>query len=188
MDHAGRISAVVLEEGSLSAHATIVARALGIPMVVRAERATRDVNPGDRVVVDGELGRVHVRPDPTVLDHLRGRIALAAEARQAYQSLVGKPAITRDGQHVALKMNAGVLADLPSLKRSGADGVGLYRTELQFMIRQHMPRREAQAELYSRIMDAADGAEVVFRTLDIGSDKVLPYMRREREAKKRAAG
>jgi phosphotransferase system enzyme I (PtsP) len=151
-------------------------------MVVQAERITRDANPGDLVVVDGDLGRVHLRPDPAVLDHLRGRIALAAEARQAYQNLIGKPATTRDGQTVSLKMNAGVLADLPSLAKSGADGVGLYRTELQFMLRQQMPRREAQAELYSRILDAAEGAEVVFRTLDIGSDKVLPYIRREREA------
>ena len=182
MDHAGRVSAIVLEEGSLSSHATIVARALGLPMVVQASRITRDANPGDVIVVDGDNGVVHLRPQDAMLDHLRGRIALAAEARQAYEGLVGKPAVTRDGTQIALKMNAGVLADLPSLRRSGAEGVGLYRTELQFMVRQHMPLREAQAALYARVMDAADGAEVIFRTLDIGSDKVLPYMRRTREA------
>ena len=182
MDHAPRINGVVLEEGSLSAHATIVARALGVPMVVQAERMTRDANQGDTLVVDGDLGRVHLRPDGPVLDHLRGRMALAAEAREAFRELVGKPATTRDGHTISLKMNAGVLADLPSLKRSGAEGVGLYRTELQFMIRQRMPLRDTQAALYARVMDAADGAEVIFRTLDIGSDKVLPYMRREREA------
>ena len=182
MDHAARIKGVVLEEGSVSAHAAIVARALGIPLVVQAERITRDANPGDVLVVDGDLGRVHMRPEGPVLDHLRGRIALAAEAREAFKELVGRPATTRDGHTVALKMNAGVLADLPSLGQSGAEGVGLYRTELQFMVRQRMPLRETQAALYSRVMDAAHGAEVIFRTLDIGSDKVLPYMRREREA------
>ena len=181
MDHAPRISAVVLEEGSLSSHCAIVARALTIPMIVGADRITRDANPGDEIVVDGETGRVHLRPDPAVLDHFRGKIAHAAEARAHYRALVGRPATTRDGATVSLKMNAGILADLPSLARSGAEGVGLYRTELQFMIRDRMPGRTAQAELYSRVLDAAAGAEVIFRTLDIGSDKVLPYMRRTRE-------
>ncbi|MEM9141238.1 MAG: putative PEP-binding protein, partial [Pseudomonadota bacterium] len=182
MDHAGRVSAVVLEEGSLSSHAAIVARALAIPMVVQADRVTRDANPGDSIAVDGDEGRVHLRPDGAVLEHFRGRIIQAAQAREAYRELRDRPAVTRDGVRLALKMNAGVLADLPSLKESGADGVGLYRTELQFMVRQRMPMREAQAALYARILDAADGAEVIFRTLDIGSDKVLPYIRREHEA------
>ena len=182
MDHAGHVRGVVLEEGSLSSHAAIVARALTIPMVVQAERITRDANNGDQIIVNGDTGRVHLRPEAPVLEQFQGQIAEAAEAREAYRELVGLPAETRDGVRVELKMNAGVLADLPSLAMSGAEGVGLYRTELQFMIRQRMPRREAQAALYSRVMDAAAGREVIFRTLDIGSDKVLPYMRREREA------
>ena len=182
MDHAGRVRGVVLEEGSLSSHAAIVARALTIPMVVQADRITRDANSSDQIVVNGDSGRVHLRPEAPVLEQFRGRIAEAAHARLAYRELVGRPATTRDGATIALKMNAGVLADLPSLAVSGAEGVGLYRTELQFMIRQRMPRREAQAALYARVLDAAAGREVIFRTLDIGSDKVLPYMRREREA------
>ena len=182
MDLAPSVRAVVLEEGSLSSHAAIVARALSIPMVVQARRITRDAQNGDTIGVDGDRGFVDLRPEPAMRDHYHGRIALAAEALETYRTLVGKPAVSLDGERVALKMNAGVLADLPSLKRSGAEGVGLYRTELQFMIRDRMPRREAQAALYSRVLDAAKGAEVVFRTLDIGSDKVLPYMRSEREA------
>lgn len=182
MDLAPRVRAVVLEEGSLSSHAAIVARALSIPMVVQVRRITRDAQNGDAIGVDGDRGWVDLRPEGAMLDHYRSRIALAAEALETYRALVGKPAITLDGTTVALKMNAGVLADLPSLTKSGAEGVGLYRTELQFMIRDRMPRREAQAALYSRVLDAANGAEVVFRTLDIGSDKVLPYMRSEREA------
>jgi phosphotransferase system enzyme I (PtsP) len=181
MEHAQGISAVVLEEGSLSSHCAIVARALGIPMIVQAERITRDANPGDDIVADAESGIVHLRPDPAILEHFRGKIAHAAEARAHHRQFVGRPATTRCGTTVALKMNAGVLADLPTLSRSGAEGVGLYRTELQFMVRERMPGRTAQAELYSRVMDAAGGAEVIFRTLDIGSDKVLPYMRRSRE-------
>lgn len=182
MDLAPRVRAVVLEEGSLSSHAAIVARALSIPMVVQARRVTRDAQNGDAVGVDGDRGWVDLRPESAMQDHYRSRIALAVEALETYRALVGKPATTLDGVTVNLKMNAGVLADLPSLHKSGAEGVGLYRTELQFMIRDRMPRREAQAALYSRVLDAANGVEVVFRTLDIGSDKVLPYMRSEREA------
>jgi phosphotransferase system enzyme I (PtsP) len=182
MDYAHRISAVVLEEGSLSSHCAIVARALAIPMIVQADKITRDANPGDQIVADGETGRVELRPDTAILEHYRGKMAHAAQAQAVYRGLVGRAATTRDGATVALKMNAGVLADLPSLARSGAEGVGLYRTELQFMIRERMPGRSAQADLYSRILDAADGAEVCFRTLDIGSDKVLAYMPRRREA------
>jgi phosphotransferase system, enzyme I, PtsP len=78
-------------------------------------------------------------------------------------------------------MNAGLMADLPSLEGSGAEGVGLFRTELQFLVRNKVPKRNELAALYSRVMDAAKGKRVVFRTLDIGSDKVLPYMKREDE-------
>ncbi|MBK0399226.1 phosphoenolpyruvate--protein phosphotransferase [Limibaculum sp. M0105] len=181
MDHAGRVRAVVLEEGSLSSHAAIVARALNIPMVVQAERVIRDANPGDPIVVDGDGGRVHLRPEPSVITAFREKIDLEREARAHYRAEAGQPATSRDGVTVRLRMNAGILADLPSLKQSGAEGVGLFRTELQFMIRGRMPGREVQAALYSRVLSAAGEREVVFRTLDIGSDKVLPFMRREEE-------
>lgn len=181
MDHVGRIRGVVLEEGSLSSHAAIIARALAIPMVVQAERITRDANPGDKIVVDGDVGRAFLRPDHAVQAAFREKMALADQAREVYRALRDQPARTRDGAVVALKMNAGILSDLPSLTVSGAEGVGLYRTELQFMIRSNLPGREAQAALYARVMDAAQGREVIFRTLDIGSDKILPFMQRPTE-------
>ena len=182
MEHAGKIVALILEEGSLTSHAAIVARALAVPMVIQAERITRDANPGDRIVVDGDIGRVDLRPEGGILDAFREKVMLAEQARAIYRTLRDKPATTLDGVTVRLKMNAGVLADLPSINASGAEGVGLYRTELQFMIRRNLPGREAQAAVYSRVLDAAGGREVVFRTLDIGSDKILPYMRREQES------
>lgn len=181
LDYSGRIRALVLEEGALSSHAAIVARAINIPMVVQSERVTRDANPGDRIVVDGNGGRVHLRPEPTVLESFREKLSLEKQAREVYRGLTSKPATTQDGATISLKMNAGLLADLPSLDVSGAEGVGLFRTELQFMIRGTLPGRETQARLYSRVLDSAQGKEVVFRTLDIGSDKILPYMRREIE-------
>ncbi|MEM0922374.1 MAG: phosphoenolpyruvate--protein phosphotransferase [Pseudomonadota bacterium] len=176
-----RIKGLVLEEGALSSHAAIVARAMTLPMVIQADRITRDVNPGDAIVLDATQGRVHLRPEGSVRAAFREKVALEAQAQEVYRTLVGKPAVTRDGVRVSLKMNAGVLADLPSLAASGAEGVGLFRTELQFMIRQQLPGREAQAKLYARVMDAAAGGEVVFRTLDIGSDKILPFMKRQTE-------
>ncbi|HUF57135.1 MAG TPA: putative PEP-binding protein [Thermohalobaculum sp.] len=179
--NAGRIRAVVLEEGSVSGHAAIVARALAIPMVVQAERITRDANAGDRVVVDGETGRVHLRPDDDVAGAFREKIALVEQAREVYRTLVGKPATSRDGTTIRLRMNAGIRSDLPSLGRSGADGVGLFRTELQFMIRRSLPLRDEQSALYGHVLDMAEGREVVFRTLDIGSDKILPYINRRDE-------
>jgi phosphotransferase system enzyme I (PtsP) len=182
MDHAGRIVALVLEEGSQTSHAAIVARALGLPTVVQVERITRDANPGDRIVVDGDIGRVDLRPDDRILEAFREKMVLAEQAREIYRTLRDRPATTLDGATVRLKMNAGVLADLPSINASGAEGVGLYRTELQFMIRRNLPGREAQAALYSRVLDAAGGREVMFRTLDIGSDKILPYLKRDAEA------
>ena len=181
MDHAGKIAALVLEEGSVTSHATIVARALAIPTVLQAERITRDANPGDRITVDGNQGRVDLRPEGSILEAFREKVALAEQAQEVYRTLRDKPATSRDGATVKLKMNAGVLADLPSINASGAEGVGLYRTELQFLIRSRLPGREAQAMLYSRVLDAARGRDVVFRTLDIGSDKIIPYLKREEE-------
>ncbi len=181
LEHKGRIKALVLEEGALSSHAAIVARALAIPLVIQADRVTRDANPRDPIVVDGDGGRVHLRPERSVLDAFREKVALGEEARAVYRGLTQKPATTQDGTTVALKMNAGLLADLPSLLVSGAEGVGLFRTELQFMIRGSLPGREAQARLYARVLDSAQGRDVVFRTLDIGSDKILPYLKRREE-------
>jgi phosphotransferase system enzyme I (PtsP) len=172
---------VVLEEGSVGSHAAIVARALAIPLVIHAERITTEALNGDPILVDGDQGLVHLRPDETVARSFRDKVAMQAEAQKRYASLRDLPATTRDGQTVSLMMNAGLMADLPSLEGSGAEGVGLFRTELQFLIRNRMPQRAELAQTYARVMDAARGRPVAFRTLDIGSDKVLPYMKPQDE-------
>jgi len=120
---------------------------------------------------------VHLRPDDTVTAAFRDKMAMQAQAQERYASIREKPAKTLCGARVELVMNAGLMADLPSLTSSGAEGVGLFRTELQFLVRSKMPKRAELSELYSRVMDAAGDKRVVFRTLDIGSDKVLPYMK-----------
>jgi phosphotransferase system enzyme I (PtsP) len=181
LELAGRVKGVVLEEGSAGGHAAIVARALGIPLVVQAHGIVAEVEAGDRVIVDGEAGVAHIRPEQTVVDAFGEKLALEAEAQALYRALRPLPAETQDGQRLSLTMNAGLPSDVPNMHECGAEGIGLYRTELMFMIRATMPGRQAQAETYARILDQAEGRRVVFRTLDIGSDKILPYMRRVEE-------
>lgn len=176
LEYGRKLKGIVLEEGSVGSHAAIVARALAIPLVVHTEKITTEALNGDHILVDGDQGVVHLRPDDTVVTAFRDKVAMRTNAQERYASIRDKPAATLDGEVVSLMMNAGLMADLPSLEGSGAEGVGLFRTELQFLIRNQMPKRSELAELYAHVMNSAKGKRVVFRTLDIGSDKVLPYM------------
>ena len=177
----GRLKGIILEQGSVGSHATIVARAWAIPLIINATKVTTEALNGDHVMVDGDQGLVHLRPDDTVVNAFRDKIAMQAKAQERYSGIKSLPAQAKCGAVVGLHMNAGLIADLPSLDSSGAEGVGLFRTELQFLIRSKVPRRGELAAIYSRVLDAAKGKRVVFRTLDIGSDKVLPYMKRQDE-------
>ena len=177
LEYGRSLRGIVLEEGSVGSHAAIVARALAIPLLVHAEKITTHALNGDLIMVDGEQGIAHLRPEDTVAAAFRDKIAMLAEAQKRYASIRDKPAVSKDGERINLFMNAGLMADLPSLPSSGAEGVGLFRTELQFLVRNQMPRRSELVALYGRVLDAAGGKPVVFRTLDIGSDKVLPYMK-----------
>ena len=177
LEYNRQLKGVVLEEGSVGSHAAIVARALAIPLIIHAERITNEALNGDQILVDGDQGIVHLRPDETVVSAFQDKLAMQAKAQERYSSIRDVDCTTADGQRVHLLMNAGLMADLPSLENSGAEGVGLFRTELQFLVRNKMPRRTELAEIYARVLDAAGGKRVIFRTLDIGSDKVLPYMK-----------
>ena len=181
LEYGRKLKGVVLEEGSVGSHAAIVARALAIPLVINAARIASEALNGDAILVDGDQGLAHLRPDDNVARSFRDKIAMQAAAQQRYASLRDLPATSRDGVTVTLLMNAGLMADLPSLEGSGAEGVGLFRTELQFLIRNKMPQRNELVQLYSRVLEAAKGRPVAFRTLDIGSDKVLPYMKPQDE-------
>ena len=177
LEYGRNLRGIVLEQGSVGSHAAIVARALAIPLIVHAGRITNEALNGDHVMVDGEQGIVHLRPEDTVATAFRDKIAMQAAAQERYTSIRDKPAETKCGKIIGMQMNAGLMADLPSLQSSGAEGVGLFRTELQFLVRNQMPKRSELSDLYKRVLDAAQGKRVVFRTLDIGSDKVLPYMK-----------
>ncbi len=181
LEYGRKLKGIVLEQGSVGSHAAIVARAWAIPLVIHAGKITTEALNGDHIMVDGDQGLVHLRPDDNVVSAFRDKFAMQAEAQKRYADLRDKPAESRCGKRVELTMNAGLLADLPSLEPSGAEGVGLFRTELQFLVRASVPKRGELAAVYKRVMDSAKGKRVVFRTLDIGSDKVLPYMKREEE-------
>jgi phosphotransferase system enzyme I (PtsP) len=170
-----RLKGLVLEEGSQTAHVSIVARALDIPMVGSAGGILERAENGDRIIVDGDSGEVHLRPGPDLVHAYESRLTLARQRRAQFDALRHQPAVTVDGVRAELLINAGLLVDLPHLEETGADGIGLFRTELQFMVSSTMPRLEAQTELYRRVLETAGERRVVFRTLDLGGDKVLPY-------------
>ncbi|QPM88966.1 phosphoenolpyruvate--protein phosphotransferase [Pseudooceanicola algae] len=181
LDYGRTLRGIVLEQGSVGSHAAIVARALAIPLIIHASNITTEALNGDLIMVDGDNGLAHLRPEDTVVSAFRDKIAMQAEAQQRYASIRDTPAVTSCGTRISLTMNAGLMADLPSLEGSGAEGVGLFRTELQFLIRNKMPTRSELSKLYAHVLDNAGGRRVVFRTLDIGSDKVLSYMKKTDE-------
>lgn len=172
-----KLKGIILEEGSKTAHVTIVARALDIPLVGRVEGAMTLFEPGDPVALDAENGVVFLRPSEDVLQAFARTVQARNERRRQLAALKDQPAVTRDGIEIWLGINAAFLADLPALLETGAAGIGLFRTELGFMTRPSWPSVEEQAQIYKRILDLAGDRRVVFRTLDIGSDKHLPYWR-----------
>jgi phosphotransferase system enzyme I (PtsP) len=177
-----RLVGLVLEDVASTSHVSIVARSMGLPLIGSAEGITDSARGGDLIVVDGEAGELHLRPQAEIVAAFEAKRTLREQTQARFAAVRDLPAITRDGVPINLMMNAGLKLDMPHLAQSGADGIGLFRTELQFMIGETMPRLADQAQFYREILDAAGDKPVVFRTLDLGGDKVLPYARWEREA------
>ncbi len=171
-----RLKGLVLEEGSPTAHVAVVARALDIPVIGRAKDVLEKVEAGDLVVVDADEQQVFLRPSEDIQQAVAARLELRLGQRLSYAALRNLPATTRCGTCVALQLNAGLLLDLPHLDDTGAEGVGLFRTELLFMMRHDFPTVSQQASIYRRVLEHAGERPVTFRTLDIGGDKLLPYM------------
>jgi phosphotransferase system, enzyme I, PtsP len=176
-----RLRGLILEEGGPNSHVAIVARALGIAAVGEIANATGVADPGDAIIVDGATGDVHLRPSPDMEAAYVERVRLRARRQLQYLALRDKPCMTRDGEKIELMINAGLAVDLPHIDETGAAGIGLFRTELQFMVAATFPRTAEQFSLYRAVLDAAGDKPVTFRTLDIGGDKVLPYMRNVEE-------
>uniref|UniRef100_UPI002FD92F0A phosphoenolpyruvate--protein phosphotransferase n=1 Tax=Brevundimonas sp. TaxID=1871086 RepID=UPI002FD92F0A len=171
-----RIRGLLLEEGSAASHAAIVARALQIPCVGRLMGVRDRLSEGDLVIVDGETGETYLRPRPDMIAAVKSRMVVRGQRQAEFAALRDTPAVTLDGTRITLMTNAGLAVDLENLRETGAEGIGLFRTEFQFMVSEELPRLDSQTALYKLVLDAAGDRPVIFRTLDIGGDKVLPYM------------
>ena len=172
-----KLKGVVLEEGSLTAHVTIVARAMGVPMLGRVANVRQLISEGDFLLLDGGDAVAFARPTPAVQEAFNTKLALSQKRRAEYAAVKDLPPVTTDGTRVAVMVNAGLRDDVAALGATGADGIGLFRTEFQVLVSATLPRRESQQRLYKSVLDAAGDKPVVFRTVDVGGDKQLPYLR-----------
>ncbi|MBV1901578.1 MAG: GAF domain-containing protein, partial [Kordiimonadaceae bacterium] len=175
------LKAIVLEEGSATAHVTIIARAMGVAVLGRVAGLLQHVEQGEYVIVDTDNEHAYVRPAEDIIDSYSDTLELHEKLLAEYAAERTLPATTIDGQKVDLLMNAGLLVDLPSLDTTGAEGIGLFRTEFQFMVAPTLPKVDEQTRIYKAALDAAGDRPVVFRTLDIGGDKQVPFLPRDDE-------
>jgi phosphotransferase system enzyme I (PtsP) len=176
-----KVRALVTEEGGATSHVSIIARALGIPVVGKIDGLMKSVDPGDPIIVDGDNGQIFVRPTESVQTILTDTIRAREQRRSLYASMRDLKSVTRNGVPISLNINCGMLADMQWLGETGADSVGLFRTEIPFMVRSTFPDLAQQTRIYSDVLAQADGKPVLFRTLDIGGDKQLPYLHDDKD-------
>src|SRR5438552_4367525 len=178
-----RLKAVLLEEGSLTSHMTIVARAIGVPVIGRLHDIRHSVEDGETILVDGDNGSVIIRPNRQLQSGFEHRMTLSQKRRAEFDAAKNLPAETADGVRASVMVNAGLAEDAALLPMTGAEGIGLFRTEFQFLVSATLPGRERQQRLYKKVLQAAGSKPVVFRTVDIGGDKALPYLSDDAEEK-----
>jgi len=177
-----RLKGVVLEEGSLTAHVTIVARAMGVPVLGRVRNVRQTIADGDLLLLDvTEAGAVLVRPSAAMEEAFDAKLLVRQKRRAVFAALKSEAPVTLDGERMTVMVNAGLRDDVAALDVTGADGIGLFRTEFQFLVSATLPQRERQLRLYKDVLDAAGDKPVVFRTVDIGGDKALPYLNHQDE-------
>lgn len=172
-----RLKGVVLEEGSLTAHVTIVARAMGVPVLGRVANIRRLIHEDDELLLDVEEGSVFVRPSGPMVEVFETKQARMKQKRAEFEAQRDAAPETKCGKRLTVMVNAGLREDVAAVNLAGADGIGLFRTEFQFLVSATLPRRDAQQKLYKDVLDAAVDKPVIFRTLDIGGDKAVPYLR-----------
>lgn len=171
-----RLKGVVLEEGSLTAHVTIVARAMGVPVLGRVKDVRRLIAEGDRLLVDVTEDTLIIRPTAAMDEAFEAKLLVTQKRRAAFAALKSEAPVTKDGHRLTVMVNAGLRDDVAALDLTGADGIGLFRTEFQFLVSATLPQRDSQRRLYKDVLDAAGDRPVTFRTVDIGGDKALPYL------------
>jgi phosphotransferase system enzyme I (PtsP) len=172
--HARGLAGLLLEEGSPTAHATIIARALEVPLLAGCRGALDAAEAGETAVLDAEEGRLILKPESEIIAGYEASLAARSARRAALAEIAALPPVTADGVRVSVMMNAGLLADMAHLAGAGADGIGLFRTEIAWLARGGLPDAEAEEAFYARVVDEAAGRPVLFRTIDLGGDKLLP--------------
>ncbi len=174
-----RLVGLVLVEQSHTSHVAIVARSLEIPVVGGIKTLLQEINTGDSLLVDGNEGRVYIRPVREVVRRYDAQFQFKKTRHLGLSEAVAPlMARTLDGVSISLLLNAGLVEDVDHIEAAGAEGIGLYRTEIPFMMRPKLPNVNEQVKLYQEILNRAGRHPVVFRTLDVGGDKVLPYLER----------
>lgn len=176
-----RLKGVILQEGSLTSHVVIVARAMGVPVLGRVRDARRQIGEGDLIMLDAGQGTAFVRPTSSMVEAFDTRFEIGQKRRAEFAAMRDLPSVTKDGTHITLMVNAGLRDDVAALDTTGAEGIGLFRTEFEFLVAAELPKRERQQRIYRDVMEAAGDRPVVFRTVDIGGDKTLPYMHSDGE-------
>jgi phosphotransferase system, enzyme I, PtsP len=172
-----RLRGVILEEGSLTAHVIIVARAMGIPVLGRVAGIRHQVREGDMVLLNTHNKNVIVRPSEGIVEAFQSQLADQQKKKARYTAMRDFEPVSLDNKRINLMINAGLRDDVGAIALTGADGIGLFRTEFQFLISATLPQRERQQRFYREVLDAAGDKPVIFRTLDVGGDKALPYLR-----------
>jgi phosphotransferase system, enzyme I, PtsP len=183
-----RLKGVILEEGSPTAHVIIIARAMGVPVLGRCRLVKEAVAAGDPLILDATSEAIFVRPNGEMQRQYENRMSLRAKRQAEYAAVRDLPSVTKDEIRIELMMNAGLKVDLGALSVTNADGIGLFRTEFQFLVSATLPRRQAQTQLYKQVLDAAGHKPVVFRSVDIGGDKAVPYLQGDFEEENPAMG
>ncbi|MBK7161415.1 MAG: phosphoenolpyruvate--protein phosphotransferase [Sphingomonadales bacterium] len=182
-----RLRGVILEEGSLTAHVTIVARAMGVPVLGRVAGVRQTILDGDMLLLNADEKTVIVRPAAAVQEAFSSELADRQKKKARYAALRDEPSVTKDGKKVTLMINAGLRDDALAIGLTGAEGIGLFRTEFQFLISATLPQRERQQRFYREVLEAAGDKPVVFRTIDVGGDKALPYLKHVSEEEENPA-
>jgi len=170
------LKGLIVEDGSATSHIIIIARNLDIPVVGRIKHFSSNVRNGDRLIINGDGGEVYLRPTSDIERAFDAHIKGAESRRLQFARVRDLPAVTLDGVKVSINMNAGLFIDLNQLDAAGADGIGLYRTELPFMMAKSFPDVKTQSEMYQQVFNHCGTRRIIFRTFDIGGDKKVDYI------------
>ena len=170
-----KIRGLIIEECTPTMHVSIVAKTLNVPVIAGIDGLFKDVKEGSIISIDGKDGTVTVNPSKAIIDKITQNIEIKAKEQKQIEKLKKLKSKTKDKERVNLYINIGMDFDFDNIKRTNCDGVGLYRTEIPFMSAEKMPDITKQVECYKRLYNAAEGKKIIFRSLDVGSDKLLPY-------------